>query len=46
VALAPKDIDGQPAIGPAEYLDVLRACMELDVIPGDPPGNSCRRPRC
>jgi MoxR-like ATPase len=32
--VAPKDADGLPAIGAAEYLDVLRACIELGVRPG------------
>jgi MoxR-like ATPase len=33
--VVPKDLQGRPAIGTAEYLDVLRACLELRVMPGD-----------
>ena len=35
VGAAPVGADGKPAIGTAEYLDVLRACRELKVKPGD-----------
>jgi MoxR-like ATPase len=35
VKIVPKDAKGLPAIGTAEYLDVLRACLELALTPGD-----------
>jgi MoxR-like ATPase len=35
VKLVPTQASGIPAIGTAEYLDVLRACLELNVRPGD-----------
>jgi hypothetical protein len=31
----PADAGGRPEIGPAEYLDVLRACLELGIRQGD-----------
>ena len=36
IALSPKDAQGRPDIGTAEFLDLLRAAAELDIGPASP----------